>query len=160
MINVCHDLFLGDDGDCFYDERKGWSVLHACKSPCYDYAKECIGPTLGGRGIEGIIYHKGHMFLDLLDRMDMYDDLETGPMLRKAMDFIEKEIKNGKVLVHCNVCVSRSPSIVMLYLAKRANSISNKSFRAAAKEFYGYYEYYFPSRGLEQYLRRYWNNIE
>ncbi|MBN1786320.1 MAG: dual specificity protein phosphatase family protein [Candidatus Methanofastidiosa archaeon] len=150
------NLFLGDDEDCFYEPRKGWKVVHACREPCFAHAEAIFGCAEG----HGTIEAGGHLYLDLLDTVETYDDRHARPLLSRALDFIEGNVLENKVLVHCNVCVSRSPSIVLLYLAKRAGRVSNASFEAAAREFSDiYYPYYFPSRGIETYLRRFWKSI-
>lgn len=60
----------------------------------------------------------------------IYDnELGIGPYLSEGIEFIDKNRKNGNVLVHCMAGVSRSPSMVIAYLM----SLPQHSFESAMK---------------------------
>ena len=77
-------------------------------------------------------------------------------MLDQALNFIEEAFSNGfRVLVHCNLRESRSPSIGLLYLA-RISAIKDETLEAAEKEFITIYPIYNPKFGLKEHLLANW----
>ena len=81
----------------------------------------------------------------------------TNPILKAAVDFIDDNIKTKKVLVHCNLGRSRSPSIAMVYLAK--NQIISNEYNSAIEEFTKKYPEYSPGNGIEIYLKKNWEDL-
>jgi len=73
-----------------------------------------------------------------------------------SLDFIEKHISERKVLIHCNLGLSRAPSIALLYLAKRAKVISGEDYRKATQDFVKLFPSYQPARGIALYLGIHW----
>jgi predicted protein tyrosine phosphatase len=57
-----------------------------------------------------------------------------------------------KVYVHCEMGLSRSPSIVFIYLVQR-NILNNDDFQSAFSDFLEYYEYATPNRGMWIFLK-------
>ena len=158
MIEVLPNLYIGDQSDYEYNVRgkEGWFVVHACKDP---YHREALGYT--GRGApkghpEYLIARRGNrLILNLIDS----DDPQYIPkeIIDAALEFIEKGLKSGKkVLVHCNLGESRSPSIGLLYMAIKG-FISNQTFEDAEKEFRSIYPNYFPNRGMRMFLLKNWH---
>ena len=77
----------------------------------------------------------------------------------QILDFIKNQ-KGKKVLINCNQGISRSPSVTMVYLAKRLKSVSNKSFDSAMEDFVKLYPNYTPGLGIRLFLSQNWNNIK
>lgn len=77
----------------------------------------------------------------------------------KVLDFIDKWIKERKVLVHCDLGESRSPTTGLVYLAKRAGILPNTSYEDAKKEFIKMYPNYNPS-GIGQFVSDNWDLIK
>lgn len=76
-----------------------------------------------------------------------------------ALDFIDQERgKGNEVLVHCDAGLSRSPTLALIYLAKRVDVISNASFAAAKEEFLQVYPDYNPG-GIAEYVAAHWEEI-
>ena len=156
MREVHRNLYVGDGADCT-GVAKDWSVVHACKYPCHN--RMCGNPPQGHDDyltrIDG-----DHLYLNMVD-MDQKQKHEfMEPMLSASLDFIQSSIDSNSVLIHCNQGVSRSPTIGMIYLAKRAGEISNKGYRPATEEFSEKYPQYNPGRGIHLYLEDYWDAIE
>jgi len=75
-----------------------------------------------------------------------------------SLEFIHKELSEGrKVLVHCNLGTSRSPSIGLLYLAIYTEKLS-KEFAIAENEFRQIYPSYNPGAGMKGFLVQNWGN--
>ena len=81
----------------------------------------------------------------------------THPIVKAFLEFMDKH--NGKkVLIHCNLGESRSPSLCMIHLA-RAGIIDPSSHQAAVQAFRQTYPAYNPGRGINLYLQHYWNEL-
>lgn len=80
-----------------------------------------------------------------------------GTFLR-ILDFIESWIENRKVFIHCDQGISRSPTLGLLYLAKRRKLIPDETYLSAKNEFQNIYPIYNPS-GIANYVNQHWNEI-
>ena len=93
--------------------------------------------------------------------VDMEQELHptfTNPIMKAAMEFIEKHIPDKKILIHCNQGISRSPSIALLYLA-RNGVIRNDNLNNALDDFKIKYPPYSPGKGILMYMVRNWGTI-
>jgi hypothetical protein len=80
-------------------------------------------------------------------------------LFKQALDFIGANLDRGQILIHCDEGMSRSPTLALVYLAKRARSISGSSFAAANTEFFRtIYPDYFPG-GIADYVEENWDAI-
>ena len=81
-------------------------------------------------------------------------------MFEAAINFIAVAHVNEKeVLVRCNQGLSRSPSIIMVYLAK-AGMLTNKSFQDAREKFTKkFYKDYSPGLGISIFLEKNWKTL-
>ncbi|MDH5449054.1 MAG: dual specificity protein phosphatase family protein [Nitrosopumilus sp.] len=153
MLEVYPNLFIGSEGECFFKDRDDWAVIHACKSPCHQKAvgyKGNLSPTHPNY----LTYEvRNHLFLNMIDPPA---PLFKPQLFMASLDFIEKHISERKVLIHCNLGLSRSPSIALLYLAKRAKVINGESYMKATQDFRKLFRYYKPRRGIAVYLDLYW----
>ena len=152
------ESFIGDERDYEFHVRNddGWSIVHACKEP---YHRNLLGYS--GRGApkdhpEYFFAKRGNrLFLNLVDSPD--PNFIPKKIIDKALDFIKEKLESGnKVLVHCNLGESRSPSIGLLYLAKYTDRIRHGSFSDAEEDFRKIYPGYAPKRGMRGFLNKYW----
>ena len=157
MFEVYPNLFIGTKRECFFTQRDDWAVIHACKSPCHQR-------VLGYRGSlpkdhpNYLIYEReNHLFLNIIDSNE---PLFMPRLFLASLNFIEKNISKRKVLIHCNEGLSRSPSLALLYLAKRARVISEKSYGEAVKDFIKLFPSYRPGRGIALYLDLHWKELQ
>jgi hypothetical protein len=157
MFEVYPNLFIGIERECFFTQRDDWAVIHACKSPCHQRA-------LGYRGSlpkdhpNYLVYERGnHLFLNMIDPNE---PLFMPPLFVVSLDFIEQHISKRKVLIHCNEGLSRSPSLALLYLAKRAGVINEKSYGLAVRDFVKLFPSYRPGRGIALYLELHWKKFK
>lgn len=158
MIEVSKNLYIGDENDCFYEIREDWVVIHACKSPCHQRGVGYRG-SLPQTHPEYLISEKGdHLYLNMVDMQQPLSPRYTNPILKRATDFIEKNILSKKILVHCNLGESRAPSIALVYLAK-TGFISKDNFDKAVEDFKKVYHLYTPGTGIYSYLKSNWDDI-
>jgi len=76
----------------------------------------------------------------------------------QALDFIDKWLPTKSVLINCDLGQSRSPTVALLYLAKRAKTINGASFESARQDFVKLYPGYAPS-GIADYVASRWGEI-
>ena len=156
MIEIYTNLYIGEDFDCEeLLEDPGFSIVHACQS-CHHRAQDYRSP-MPSTHPNYLIYENGsHLYLNLVDTPYEFLPELANPVFKSAMEFIHREIKNKKLLIHCNFGYSRSPSIGMVYLA--INSlIPNNSFEEAVIEYLKLYPNYTPGKGIALYLQHNWD---
>jgi hypothetical protein len=168
MREVFPNLFCGNDQDwlnlekqfingSFVDQpTQNWAVLHAAKEPNH---RQFVGYT--GRGCpkeshEYLWAERGNrLALNIVDapKPEFFDK----SMIDKALDFIDEKLKNGmKVLVHCNEGMSRSPSLVLLYLIKHG-IIKGNTFEDCEAVFMQVYPEYNPGAGIRGFMKEHWH---
>jgi hypothetical protein len=154
MQQLLPNLFVGNLEDYQATKKAAkpgeWAYVHATQS---------VRPA-GEREHSDylILQDKNDLYLSWLDTESFTFEPYGPTLFTRVLDFIEERIKTQKVLVHCDVGESRSPTIALLYLAKRARVITDASFDAARAEFAGRYPNYYPS-GIRIYVRDNWEKI-
>ena len=93
------------------------------------------------------------LYLNLVDA----DNVQYIPnvVINKALDFIDEHIKDNKILVHCNLGESRSPSIGLLYL-RRMGYFDGKSASQGMFEYKEIYKKFNPNHGMMDYIIQNW----
>jgi hypothetical protein len=117
----------------------GWSTLHCCKIP---YHQELVGYTKNldpNHPCYAYIICGNRMALNLVD-LDIFNSkyLEYKyNMFKTAFNFLDRELgKKQNVLIHCNEGYSRSPMILLMYLAyKGINNYDKLTFEEAVHIF-------------------------
>ncbi|MDD5354932.1 MAG: dual specificity protein phosphatase [Candidatus Omnitrophica bacterium] len=120
MIEIFPNLFIGDENDCVQDAVDKFSIVHACKDPCYE--KFITDNNMEKPQVD----KSGYLYLPIEVKEDLYLNIIDRPNPRfytplfdVALDFIYKKIKeNKRVLVHCNKGLSRSPTLAIAYVCK------------------------------------------
>lgn len=158
MQEVYDDLFVGDDRHCSHT-RDGWAIVHACKNPCHVDAVGYSGNLSQGHPEYLVAPRDSDLYLNIVDMDRKLSHEFTEPIVSAALDFIENHLGSRQVLIHCNEGRSRSPSLAMLYLAKRERVIPDTSYREAKSAFQERYPRYAPGRGVESYLLEYWPEL-
>ena len=132
MFKITDDIYVGDDSDCI--EKKGWAVIHACKT-CYK--KE--------------VKVEGDLYLNMIDPQLPLFNLD---LFKDAINFIKSNIGSKKILIHCNQGKSRSASIAMLYV------FGNLDYGNAQYQMSITYPYYEPSLGIDTYMDDNWEKLK
>jgi len=159
LFKVHEKLFVGNNSDCFFNEKTGWAVIHACKHPCHQISVGYRG-NLSKNHPKYLINEKGsHLFLNMVDMNQTLSHEFTEPIITTTLDFIEKNIEEKNVLTHCNLGFSRSPALALLFLAKRKSILNNASYQKAKTEFTKIFPNYLPGMGIDSYLNLYWSEL-
>lgn len=83
----------------------------------------------------------------------------SGPQsFRRALDFIDRWYDTRHVLINCDQGQSRSPTVALLYLAKRLHRLPNESFAVAREAFMTIFPSYAPS-GIADFVSEHWDEI-
>ena len=158
MIEIYPNLFIGiaDDYELSVKGQTDWVVVHACKFP---YHRDELGYKSAApkNHPEYLIARRGNrLILNLVDAPNpAYIPKE---IIDAALEFIHKGLSEGKkVLVHCNLGESRSPSIGLLYLAIHTDKLS-KDFATAEQEYRKIYPSYNPGLGMRGFLVNNWDS--
>lgn len=158
MEEVFDDLFVGADDACVRS-RDGWAVVHACKHPCHQRAVGYAGSLPQSHEEYLVALRDTDLYLNVVDMDQKLSHEYTEPIVSAGLDFIEDHIESRHVLIHCNQGMSRSPSLAMLYLAKREAVIPGGSYGEAKAAFEDRYPRFLPGPGVEAYLRDHWPDL-
>jgi predicted protein tyrosine phosphatase len=74
-----------------------------------------------------------------------------------ALADIHQNITSSRILVHCNLGQSRSPSIAFLYLTKFSDVFGERDYRDALRYFKEFYPPFAPAQGMADYVRLNWH---
>ena len=161
VIEIFPNLFIGAEQDYELNVKgkPDWVVVRACKEP---YHRQELGYK--GRGAPKdhpeylIARREKRLILNLVDAPNSaYIPKE---IISAALEYIHEGLSNSqKVLVHCNLGESRSPSIGLLYLAIYVDKFP-KEFENAEKAFREIYPSYNPGLGMRGFMVSNWENYQ
>jgi len=158
MEEIIKGLYLGSDADVPKAKERGYSQLAACKDgPDGHRAMLGYDTMAAPKGKEYLFARRGNwLALNLIDHDDPtmipWEVIETG------LKFIAEQMNAGnKIFVHCNAGVSRSPSLVMMYL--RSVGELPESLREAFKIFKALYPKADPQPGMRYHLMTRWRTL-
>lgn len=159
MVEVYPNLYVGDQDDYDLDvaHQSGWAVVHACKEPYHRQALGYSGRAAPKTHPEYLVARRGHrLMLNIVD-VDNPAFFDRR-MIDEALSFIDENLNKGvKVLVHCNLGESRSPSIALLYMAIH-KALPATSLDEAEVKFREIYPNYSPKPGIRGYLAQNWED--
>lgn len=151
IAQVANNLYFADMEVC-ESPPAGWAVVHACKDPCHKRAV----------GYEKALprYHRDyfakvdgqHLYLNMIDPPL---PLFVSQTFLYFFGFVDQQIVDRPVVIHCNQGVSRAPSLAMLYAAKRYGRFDPDDYELAAAAFAKTFRYE-PNTGIASYLRTCW----
>lgn len=154
MKSIMSNIYIGKDKDAeqvLSNRCSEWAIIHACKEKWH---RELLGYTTRGAPKD----HPEYLFAERGNRL--YMNIVDAPksfffdkgMIDKALDFIHEKLNQGlKVLCHCNEGMSRSPSIILLYLVKH-NLIEGDTLEDVEAEFLKIYPKYNPGTGMRGFV--------
>lgn len=132
VSKIAGNIYVGDDSDC--NSEDGWVIIHACKT-CFKKVDK----------------NDCDLYLNMIDPIQPLFNLQ---LFKDAVDFINKNIKYKKILIHCNKGMSRSPSIAMLYV------FGNLDYGEAQYNMSEVYNKYQPSLGIDTYMEENWEQLK
>lgn len=154
------NLFIGSLPDLYQTNEQDWAIVHATQTIHYQlfgWNRTTNKPDKDHPNY--IFYEKDNLLsLNWVDGAAYLYNWSGVETFIKTLNFIDKWVSKKNVLIHCDQGQSRSPTLGLLYLAKRAKTISNDSFIAAKNEFIQNYPYYLPG-GIGEYVKQNWNEI-
>jgi hypothetical protein len=162
MTNLLNTrLYVGDINDLSTVNNTNWAIVHATQTIHYQYFGWNRTSNKPDRNHPNYIVYEqdNHLSLNWVDgpaNLYSWSGIET---FNQTLDFIDKWISCRNVLVHCDQGHSRSPSLCMLFLAKRANLISNVSYECAKNDFIKIYANFSPG-GIGDFINANWTKIE
>jgi hypothetical protein len=88
MIEIHKNLFVGNESDCFYDDRDGWVIAHACKHPCHQKSVGYRGNLNRNHPNYLILEKENHIFLNMVDMKRPLSNVFTEPIILATLNFI------------------------------------------------------------------------
>jgi hypothetical protein len=161
MIEITDNLYVGSLLDLRNFSLEDDAIVHATQTPHYQIMGWNWTTNKPNKNhLNYIIWEKNNrLSLNWVDGpAHLYKWSGIGTFI-KVLDFIDYWIENRKILIHCNQGISRSPTLGLLYLAKRRKIVPNDTFHSAKKEFLNIYPMYNPS-GISDFVNQHWIEIE
>lgn len=147
MISILNDsLFIGVLTDLTKINEKNWAIVYATQTVHYRILGWDRGINKPDKNHPNYIYYEkdNKLSLNWVDCAAYLYNWSRIDTFIKILNFIDNWISKKNVLIHCDQGQSRSPTIGILYLAKRAKRISNDSYMDAKKEFMERCPHYLP----------------
>ena len=162
-IEVHDGIFVGSGADTY---KFAGSMLHCAKNPWFDEAianlrlLENIGSPRQPHNISrlprllngnAILIDYNEMALNMVDANDhMYFGND---MVDAGLQFITDRLAEGDpVLVHCQMGISRSPSMAFLWMFE--HGFLDDDFQQARFQFTEIYPFWMPGQGVRKYLEK------
>lgn len=172
MKEVINHLYVGTVEDVKPAMVMGFSILGACKDPLHRQNARISGCDHDGyifksmprNEPEYLFARREHaLYCNLIDAPD--EKYISDSIIRNALEFLENELSEGReVLIACNHAISRSPSIVFMYMMLHGYFDSSFSFLNCLHQFqFQYYPKYNPGDGFLNYVAKFWRenkNVE
>ncbi len=151
---VSEQLFFSGESEC--GRAAGMAMVHACKDPCHRNAVGYQEKSLLNTHPHYLVLERGeHLYLNLIDPPK---PLFMLPSFEAFMRFVDMQIAQRPVLIHCNLGQSRAPSLALLYASKRLGLFPADSYAAAAAALRAKFPYE-PGLGIQQWLTNNWGRI-
>lgn len=160
MKEVIGNLYIGSLADYQLISSTDYAIVHATQTIHYqimNWNRTYNKPDKNHSNY--IIWEKDNrLSLNWVDGAARLYEWSGAVTFIKVLDFVDRWIKDKKVLIHCDQAISRSPTLGLLYLAKRSKTIPNSSYTDAYRDFIKLYPNYQPG-GIGEYVNMHWNVI-
>lgn len=161
MRQVADGLYVGTVRDVVPDGLPDWSYVSATQTvhyPLLGWDRKFNKPDQQHPNYI-ILEKEHHLSLNWVDGAARLYEWSGPATFERVLDFTERELADGRnVLIRCDQGYSRSPSLALLYMAKRLNLLPAESFPAARAAFVEIYPGYQPG-GIAEYIDRVWSEI-
>ena len=160
LVEVIDRLYVGDEEAVPQAEKRGMSILAACKDGSIDCHRAVLGYTTLGAPKDRNYYFvqkdSKHMALNLIDTDDVSFIPDT--VINAGLGFLKEQYAAGKkVFSHCVAGHSRGPTMAMMFM--RAIGELPHGFQTSEKVFKTLYSPYSPGRGMREYARERWAEL-
>ena len=160
LVEVIDRLYVGDEEAVPQAEKRGMSILAACKDGSIDCHRAVLGyTTLGApkdRNYYSVQKDSKHMALNLIDTDDVSFIPDT--VINAGLGFLKEQYAAGKkVFSHCVAGHSRGPTMAMMFM--RTIGELPHGFQTSEKVFKTLYSPYSPGRGMREYARERWAEL-
>lgn len=153
MARMVHEgLFVGPGLDVY---KFAGSILHCARDPWFAEAAhqkpsgDWFGAELSGPTHIRISYNE--LSLNMVDAA--HERYLSDEMINAGLEFITERMAEGDaILVHCNMGISRSPSMAFLWMFE--HGFLDDEFRYAAPQFKDIYPNWCPGNGIWNYLKK------
>jgi hypothetical protein len=152
-------LHIGTRLDASLRDNDDWAVVNTAKTV------HCEIMGWGNRPPSGhpnyVEFENGQLLsFNWVDGPAHYFDYQGRGVERftHALDFIDRWYATKDILISCDQGQSRSPTVALLYLAKRLHLIPDESFDAARETFQRLYPVYAPN-GIADFVDDHWSEI-
>ena len=154
-------LYVGDKEGQPVAERRGYSILAACKDGSPDCHRAVLGYTTLGAPKDANYYfyrsNEKHMALNLIDVAD--PDMIPTETVDAGLKFLKERYDAGdKVLSHCIAGHTRGPLMMLAFL--RTIGEMPSGFLASERKFRALYPEYDPGRGMRVHVRARWDALK
>ena len=160
LEEVIPRLWVGDEEAVPEANRRGYSILAACKDGSTDCHRAVLGYTTLGAPKDKNYYFvqkdSKHMALNLIDTEDAA--FIPNEVVDAGLNFLKREYGAGKkVFSHCVAGHSRGPTMAMMFM--RAIGELPHGFATSEKVFRTLYPHYSPNTGMRAYARARWSDL-
>ena len=158
MIQIGNtNIYVGNKADSRLRSDPAWAVVNTAKTVHVEVKGWSNAPPQDHP--DYLAFEDGQFLsFNWVDGASRMYDWSGPEAFIRALDFIDKWYDNKNVLISCDLGQSRSPTIALLYLAKRLHLIPCDSFANARAEFQILYPRYTPS-GIAQFVSDHWSEI-
>jgi hypothetical protein len=153
-IMVHEGLFVGPGADTY---KFAGSILHCARDPWFRLAARLPKPEFEDwfraeqTGPLFVRQSYNELALNMVDAAE--PRYFSDEMVNAGLEFITERLAEGDaILVHCNMGLSRSPSMAFLWMFE--HGFLDDEFRHALPQFKTIYPNYCPGNGIWQYLKR------
>jgi intein/homing endonuclease len=160
LENIIDRLYVGDEEAVPEANRRGYSILAACKDGSPDCHRAVLGYTaLGAPKDANYYFYRSdvkHMALNLIDVED--PDMIPAEAVDPGLRFLKERYDAGdKVLSHCIAGHTRGPLMMLMFL--RTIGEMGDSFLGAERKFRTLYSEYDPGKGMRMHARERWARL-
>ena len=160
LEEIIPKLWVGDKEGYPIAERRGYSILAACKDGSGDCHRAVLGYTsLGAPKDKNYYFYRSdekHMALNLIDVED--PEMIPTEVIDAGLRFMKERYDAGdKVFSHCIAGHSRGPTMMLMFL--RTIGEMGDSFLGAERKFRSLYPDYDPGNGTRIHARNRWASL-
>src|SRR6266436_350333 len=161
LHEIIDRLYVGDEEALPTAEKRGYSVLAACKDGSPDCHRAVLGYTTLGAPKDKNYYFfqsdKRHMALNLIDTEN--PEMIPREVTDAGLRFMKEQYDAGKtILSHCIAGHSRGPTMMLAFL--RTIGEMPESFASAERKFRTLYPPYDPGVGIRSHIHERWRELE